>query len=457
MTLKSRCAGLLLLSAALALTDAQALANGNTTADTPPKAGAQAKEAEQPVKKAVRRAPISKKKSSSAKKAPAKSAKQQRSAVQAAPAVQRQRTNSLETGIALMQSERYEAARPWLQRAIQENKNSAMAWYWYAMYHEMTGKFYEAQYFYTKAVQIDPSIEPLSRVVIYPNEGDKTPLWDPKRPARIYPVPTDANGAPTIPQDAPQARRRPTRPPLDPELPHVPVYMPPEAGGLPGTDGAQHTAIYVPPGGSSIIEGVDAAYIPPSPEETGFRREPPMVAEIVPGAPAYTPPRSGQTPRALAVPQQIRTGNEHEPIYQPPQPEPGQIIMSNDPQNVPVYMPPMPDGSQTAYRPGNAAVYQPPMPDEMKSAPKKAAEQPKPAAKKKRTPVKQVKAAKKTAAPKAEIPEQPAVPEPTPVPEAPVFIDEPEMPSYQGEGNLPPIGQEEPVRGPSVLPPIGQD
>ena len=102
--------------------------------------------------------------------------------------------SSLDRGIALMQEERYEAAKPYLLKAIQENRNNPNAWYWYGVYHEKTGKFSQAQYFYSKALAIDPALEPLSRVVYYPNDNEKTPLWDPKRPARVYPVATKNDG-----------------------------------------------------------------------------------------------------------------------------------------------------------------------------------------------------------------------------------------------------------------------
>ena len=102
--------------------------------------------------------------------------------------------SSLEQGIALMKQARYEAARPYLLKAIQENRNDPNAWYWYGVYHEKTGGYHQAQYFYSKAVTIDPAFEPLSRVVFQPNDSEKTPLWDPKRPARVYEIQTASTG-----------------------------------------------------------------------------------------------------------------------------------------------------------------------------------------------------------------------------------------------------------------------
>ena len=52
------------------------------------------------------------------------------------------RMTSLQQGIALMQQTRYEAARPYLLKAIQEEKNNPNAWYWYGVYHEKTGGYH---------------------------------------------------------------------------------------------------------------------------------------------------------------------------------------------------------------------------------------------------------------------------------------------------------------------------
>ena len=43
----------------------------------------------------------------------------------------RLRISSLRQGIALMREERYEAAYPWLQKAVQEERRNPEAWYWY--------------------------------------------------------------------------------------------------------------------------------------------------------------------------------------------------------------------------------------------------------------------------------------------------------------------------------------
>ena len=197
------------------------------------------------------------KKKTSTKKKTTTQKKTVKKTVPAKPAAQRQ--TSLQKGIELMQQDRYEAAKPYLLRAIQENRNDPNAWYWYGVYHEKTGGFYQAQYFYSKAVTIDPAFEPLSRVVYYPNDSEKTPLWDPKRPARVYPVETANNGVIIGKGNYPSA-------PNDPEIPNVPVYTPPEPGSNPLAGDSWAPAVYVPPSPEElpVREGTSPVYTPPN-------------------------------------------------------------------------------------------------------------------------------------------------------------------------------------------------
>ena len=209
-------------------------ANGNTSADAP----APAPEPE--IKKSVRRAPI---------KRPAKPEKKpvKKPVVRKKTPPKPAQPSSLERGIALMDFERYEQARRWLQKAVQEERRNPYAWYWYGLCHERTGQFSQAQFFYTKALELDPAFPPLSRIVTYPNDGERVPLWDPLRPARVYPVETDTRGITIVPPDAPDATLRPARPPIDPDLPKVPVYIPPEPSAMWVSGDALQPPVYVPP------------------------------------------------------------------------------------------------------------------------------------------------------------------------------------------------------------------
>ena len=232
----------------------------------------------------------------------------------------------LEQAIALMEQGNYETAKRYLLRAINLNRRDPNVWYWYGKYHEYTGNFYQAQFFYSKAVKLDPSFEKLSRVVYYPNDPDKTPLWDPKRPARVYPVETSGRGVTTMTPDAIDRVTYPTAP-SDPELPKVPVYTPPEPGSSPLNGDEWAPSVYVPPShedadsqarpapvyvnnifpeGSTIyhevteIERVNQG----NPEQSGSTRESIVRADL----PLYTPPEPGQkvTPVKNTKTQQVR-------------------------------------------------------------------------------------------------------------------------------------------------------
>lgn len=210
----------------------EARANGNISADAPVP--------EQSIKREVRRAPI---KRPAAKRPPAK---------KPAPPPKPPQPSSLERGISLMEQERYTQARSWLQKAVQEERRNPWAWYWYGKAHECMGKLEQAQFFYTRALNLDPALPPLSRVVAWPEEGDRKALWDPLRPARVYPVPTNDHGVVIVPPDSPQATTRPGRPAADPDMADVPVYVPPEPSWTEpawtaSPADAEQPPVYVPP------------------------------------------------------------------------------------------------------------------------------------------------------------------------------------------------------------------
>lgn len=359
---------LCLVGCLVALDCVPIFANGNVSADVPPP----------PLKKSVRRAPIKK---------PAPKPKKERKKPRPAPAAKKKavphpRLSSLQQGIALMRQERYEAARPWLQKGVQEERRNPEAWYWYGMYHEKTAQFEQAQFFYRKAMALDPGFEPFSRVVVYPGDGDRVPLWDPRRPARIYPIPTNDHGIAIIPPDAPQARRRPVRPPIDPELPKVPLYVPPEPGAAPFGGDAWQPSVYVPPGRERMMEGGDPVYTPPESRVLPLAAPPPVGVALPPEA--VSPP-VGEVPvqaAPLAAPPEPRNVRPSaSPVYQPPMPGAGSgapslpssaVPMAEGaavvPSKGPVDQLPLP-GSDGALMEGGAVsgdqpVYLPPLPSE---------------------------------------------------------------------------------------------
>ncbi len=263
------------------------------------------------------------KKAATKKKAPAKKPAKKAAPKKAAKPKVPARPSSLQQGIALMEQERYEQAKPYLLKAIQEDRNNPNVWYWYGVYHEKTGGFHQAQYFYSKAITIDPAFEPLSRVVYYPEDSEKTPLWDPKRPARVYPVETESTGGlATVPAGLPGRSSFPEAP-NDPELPHVPVYTPPEPGAAPFDGDAWGPAVYVPPSPEEIqTEGeMTPQYIPPEPQS--------IIAQD---------PQTGR--QILEVPMRYPEGyyTATEEYEQPESVQPDRIIRAD----LPLYTPPNP-------------------------------------------------------------------------------------------------------------------
>ncbi|MDR1048147.1 MAG: hypothetical protein LBL51_00195, partial [Synergistaceae bacterium] len=127
----------------------------------------------------------------------------------------------------------------------------------------------------------DPAFPPLSRVVTYPDDGNRKALWDPVRPARVFPVeskgkfPGTEPGIVIVPPGSPEAARLPARPPLDPERPKVPVYVPPDPSDPLPPDVTQ-LPVYVPPGPPEAERSVQSdgfgssevpVYVPPAPAE----------------------------------------------------------------------------------------------------------------------------------------------------------------------------------------------
>jgi hypothetical protein len=252
---------------------AEVYANGNVSADDP---------ASQPqIKRSVRRAPI---------KRPAKKTSKKPVIVKEVLPM----PTPLEIGISLVEEGRYVQARPWLQKAVQAERYNPNAWYWYGMVHEKMGQFQQAQFFYARTLALDPAFPPFARVVTYPDEGDRKPLWDPLRPARVYPVETVTRGVAIIPPSAPEATVRPPYPPIDPEIPKVPRYVPPDPVEpiVPGD--ALQPPVYVPPSAPESFAPVEEMEIPvmsPVPQAPVYIPPPPQ-ADSAPS----TPPAAGQTP-----------------------------------------------------------------------------------------------------------------------------------------------------------------
>ncbi|MDR1979173.1 MAG: tetratricopeptide repeat protein [Synergistaceae bacterium] len=292
----------------------EARANGNTSADDL---------APQPqikqVKKSVRKAPI---------KRPPKKAPKKAAVLEEAPPM----PTPLEIGISLVEDGRYEQARPWLQKAVQQERHNPHAWYWYGIVHEKMGQFQQAQFFYARTLALDPAFPPFARVVAYPDEGDRKPLWDPLRPPRVYPVDTVSHGVAIIPPSAPEATVRPPHPPIDPEIPKVPRYVPPDPVEpiIPGD--ALQPPVYVPPSAPESLAPIEAFPAP------------------IPHFQPVPEPRPAPTPPAVAQP----------PVYMPPEPQAAPAPPAA--AQTPVYTPPEPRATPAPPAEGRTPVYMPPAP-----------------------------------------------------------------------------------------------
>ena len=401
-----------------------------------------------PKKQPAKKAP---KKKTPAKKAPSKKSSSSRRK----PATVRQ--SSLEKGIELMQKERYEQAKPYLLKAIQENRNDPNAWYWYGVYHEKTGGFYQAQYFYSKAVTIDPAFEPLSRVVFYPNDPEKTPLWDPKHPARVYPVETAS-----VPMNVSRFPNAPD----DPEIPQVPVYTPPEPGTSPLDGDSWNPAVYVPPSPEELPEyNQPTLYTPPNPGA--------IVADertVDGGTVTDYQPRNDDI-----ITDHERIMRVDKPVYNPP--EPGQRVSqppktkTEQPRQT-VKIPAKKDTQpkKTATIPSNRVVRQkkssaaPAKTVRQRKSQKKAESQdvtptPKP---RRQTPTQRNQTSPATQRQKTPAPTQrQQTPPPTPPQETPPPVRQPEtvQPQRRQSEYMPPVGQYTPDPGTipdRPMPPVGQ-
>lgn len=380
----------------------------------------------QPQNNTQKKAPAKKK--SVKKKTARKTQAKKKTVNKAAPKKQ----TSLEKGIALMNEDRYEAAKPYLLKAIQENRNDPNAWYWYGVYHEKTGGYYQAQYFYSKAVTIDPAFEPLSRVVYYPNDSEKTPLWDPKRPARVYPVATKNDGVAIGHGNFPSA-------PNDPEVPKVPVYIPPEPGSSPLNGDNWAPAVYVPPNPDElpVREGTPPVYMPPQAENIiAETRQDNNIAENY----SYKIPGYSST----YVNDENRRADM--PLYNPPEPN----------QNV----------TQAPKQTEKKIKTVQPKKESLSQAPRKVVKQ---TAKKKSSPpqTQQAKKTPKTAQPqeqpKRQEPERRQIPPQNTAPARDVEPaeqeQEPPQPERRQLDYLPPVGQFAPDPGTisdMPIPPVGQ-
>lgn len=99
------------------------------------------------------------------------------------------RNIALEEGLKLLEQRYFTRALVLLERAVLEDPCSADAWYSLGRACHEKGLFIKARSAYRRALEIAPDYGPLSRVLAYPSDDGRMPLWDPKRPPRIEDIP----------------------------------------------------------------------------------------------------------------------------------------------------------------------------------------------------------------------------------------------------------------------------
>jgi hypothetical protein len=182
------------------------------------------------------------------------------------------RPSPLEEALRLFEQRYFTKATALLEKIVIEEPHNAHAWYVLGRSYEAGGSFPRAQRAFRRALEIDPAFPSLSRVLQYPTDGDRRPLWDPRRPARIQEIPIAVDGFTILPPDSGGVRQSA---PFSPAVPPVLEQQPPQY--VPPSPRGQEPAypVYIPP--DPVPETPVAApglqpdgeeipvYIPPSP------------------------------------------------------------------------------------------------------------------------------------------------------------------------------------------------
>lgn len=255
----------------------------------------------------------------------------------------------LEQALVLLEQRYFTKATALLLRVVEEEPLNAGAWYALGRAYEARGFFPEAQRAMRRTLEIDPSFSGLSRIMEYPGAGDRKPLWDPSRPARIEEIPVAIDGFTIMPPSNEESSIL-TLPVTGPDviLPEpVPLPRPP------------------------LPREIDAPSPPSQESPPPAKRIPVRVVkpgEPLPGkekdSPAYTPPTqtiSSDTPPVYVPPM---PSEEPAPVYYPPAPPESADLPEN-----PQVQPKSPDYVAPAIQPEETPVYFPPAPPESPEEP----------------------------------------------------------------------------------------
>jgi len=277
----------------------------------------------------------------------------------------------LEQGRRLHDQRFFTRALDILKQAIALEPNNADCWFTIAGTYEALGFFDEAQSAYKRTLELAPNHPELSRILMYPGGGEKKPLWDPKRPARISEIPPVTAGfvilppepatgivSPDVrPKQGPSVQMAPGRPlPKEaPKYPAAPLKTPVKSAPFPVSPApaAQKpqdakTPVYVPPAPdhahkqpSQGAEGASPVYTLPLPDSgTANQGDAPVSVPSQPGPtvqqdrrPGYVPPAPPASADASLQP------SPPAPVYLPPTPAPAapqQTVSGDSPSSPPV-------------------------------------------------------------------------------------------------------------------------
>ncbi len=245
----------------------------------------------------------------------------------------------LDQALVLMEKRFFTRATALLEQIVEREPLNAHAWYALGRAYEARGVFPKAQKALRRSLEIDPSFNELSRFLEYPAEGDRQPLWDPKRPARIEEIPVAIDGFTIMPPSETLV------PPVSPVQPPIQYASP--------TAPVQRQAEYAPPAPQAPQQQVQ--YTPPAPPIHGDQQllhnsiSPTSgvpVRVVQPGTPPNLSPGLLTESPSPVLPSSPLSPESEAPLYIPPAPySPESIIASPDiltEGGKPVYTPPPP-------------------------------------------------------------------------------------------------------------------
>lgn len=229
----------------------------------------------------------------------------------------------LDEALLLMEQRFFTKATTLLEQIVLREPLNAHAWYVLARAYEARGLFPKAQRAFRRTLEIDPAFSELSRFLEYPAEGERHPLWDPKRPARIEEIPVAIDGFTIMP---PAETTIPPVGPLQPPVQYTPPapavsVQPPLFPSSPMAPTEPHTSIS--PSSGVPVRVVQSGATPyhnqaDSPSEASVSAEARLTVNLDSSVPAYIPPPPLPGEANFSSPDILSEGVL--PVYTPPPP-----------------------------------------------------------------------------------------------------------------------------------------